>query len=254
MARYFIYLAYDGRPYHGWQSQPGGVATVQQTIEAALSTLMRQPIAVTGAGRTDTGVNARLMAAHVDLPDSVDPCSVAELPRRLNAIIGPGIAIDRIVPVKPDAHARFDATSRSYRYFVNHRRNPFLTAYSLLSAPLDYEAMNRAASRLLQVSDFTSFAKLHSDARTNICRVAEARWVKLDGDGDRHSFIITADRFLRNMVRAVVGTLVEVGRGKITLDRFDQIIAGRDRCLAGTSMPPHPLFLWDITYPEDIFL
>lgn len=244
--RYFIRLAYDGATYHGWQSQPGDVSTVQTAIETALTTLLRQPIPVTGAGRTDTGVNARCMYAHVDLPDDTD---ISILPRKLNALLGRSIAIGSIIPVAHDAHARFDATSRTYHYYLHHQRDPFLERYSLLTSPLDYQTMNRAASRLLSVSDFTSFAKLHSDSRTNICRVTRAEWVRLDGDGDRHCFIITADRFLRNMVRAVVGTLVDVGRGKITLEQFDAIIAGRDRCLAGTSMPPHPLFLWQITYP-----
>lgn len=246
MKRYFIRLAYDGTPYHGWQSQPGGVATVQSTIEGALSTVLRAPVAITGAGRTDTGVNARLMYAHVDLPDDID---TPTLPRRLNAILGPSIAIDSFIPVAADAHARFDATSRTYHYYLHHSRNPFLNAYSLFSRPLDYQKMNEAAHRLLSVDDFTSFAKLHTDNRTNICRLTHARWEPIEGDGDRYCFTITADRFLRNMVRAVVGTLVEVGRGKLSADGFEAVIAGRDRCLAGTSMPPHPLFLWDITYP-----
>lgn len=244
--RHFIKLAYDGRPFHGWQSQPGGVATVQSTLEAALHTLLRRPVPVTGAGRTDTGVNARTMYAHVDLPDGIDPQLLA---RKLNAIVGRAIAVDSIIPVHDDAHARFDATSRTYHYYIHHARNPFLESYSLLTAPLGYEAMNRAAARLLDVDDFTSFAKLHSDSRTNLCRVTDAHWESVAGDGCRHRFVITADRFLRNMVRAVVGTLVEVGRGKLTLDGFDAVVSGRDRCLAGTSMPPHPLFLWDITYP-----
>lgn len=249
LSRYFIKLAYDGAPYHGWQSQPGGVATVQSAIEGALSTLLRQPMAVTGAGRTDTGVNARLMYAHTDLPSGTDTDS---LPRRLNAILGPSIAIDSFIRVTPEAHARFDATSRTYRYFIHHSRNPFLNYYSLFSKPLDYEKMNEAAARLLSVSDFTSFAKLHTDNRTNICRLTHARWEPLEGDGDRSCFVITADRFLRNMVRAVVGTLLDVGRGKLSADGFEAVIEGRDRCLAGTSVPPHPLFLWDITYPTSI--
>lgn len=244
--RYFIELAYDGAPYHGWQTQPGGVATVQSTLEEALTTLLRRPTQVTGAGRTDTGVNARQMYAHVDIPDGFD---VADLARRINAIVGQSISVRRFIAVAPDAHARFDATSRTYRYFVHHRRDPFVNHYSLFTAHLNYEAMNEAAERLTHVDDFTSFAKLHSDARTNICKVTHAGWTAIGGDADRYMFEITADRFLRNMVRAVVGTLVDVGRGKITLQQFDDIVTGRDRCLAGTSMPPHPLFLWQVTYP-----
>ncbi len=247
--RYFIKLAYDGTPYHGWQSQPGGVATVQSVLEAALSTLLRYPVAVTGAGRTDTGVNARLMYAHVDLPATTD---VDNLPRKLNAILGKSIAVERLIEVPDTAHARFDALSRTYHYYLHHSRNPFLNAYSLYSNPLDYEKMNLAAQRLLTVEDFTSFAKLHTDTRTNICHLSHALWDKIDGDGDRYCFTVTADRFLRNMVRAVVGTLVDVGRGKLSLDGFEAVIEGRNRCLAGSSMPPHPLFLWDVTYPESI--
>lgn len=244
--RYFIKLAYDGRNFHGWQSQPSGVATVQQTIEKGLSTILRMPIAITGAGRTDTGVNARLMYAHVDLPDEID---VESLPARLNAIVGPQIAIDSFIAVVPDAHARFDATSRTYHYYVHHRRNPFIEAFSLRIAPLDYEKMNRAAAILLETDDFTSFAKLHTDTKTNICKVSDARWIPIEGDGDRYMFTITADRFLRNMVRAVVGTLIDVGRGKISVEEFESIISSRNRCAAGTSVAPYPLFLWDITYP-----
>ncbi len=163
-------------------------------------------------------------------------------------MVGPDIAIEEIVKVHQDAHARFDATSRTYHYYTHTGKSPFLYPLSW-QAPetLDYEAMNRAASMLTEISDFTSFAKLHSDAKTNICRVTRAEW--LDLGGGRHVFVITADRFLRNMVRAVVGTLVDVGRGKLSLDQFAKVIEARDRCAAGTSMPPHPLFLWDIRYP-----
>lgn len=241
--RYFIRLAYRGAQYHGWQSQPNAIS-VQSEIERALATVFRTPISIVGAGRTDTGVNARTMYAHTDLPDGTDPVRYLQ---SLNRLLGPDIALYEFIPVNPAAHARFDATAREYRYFVSERKSPFtypLTWHS--PQPLDYEAMNEAAALLLEVEDFTSFSKLHTDAKTNICHVTRAEWVAAD---EGMVFVIKADRFLRNMVRAVVGTLVEVGRHRIDLDGFRRIIEAKDRCAAGTSMPGHPLFLWDIEYP-----
>ena len=243
--RYFMRLSYRGARFHGWQTQPNAVS-VQSVIEDNLSTITREDIKITGAGRTDTGVNARMMVAHFDLNQPLK--STESLIRGLNSMVGPDIAIEEIVKVHPDAHARFDATSRTYHYYAHTGKSPFLYPLSW-QAPttLDYKAMNRAAAMLTEISDFTSFAKLHSDAKTNICRVTRAEWLNL-GAG-RHVFVITADRFLRNMVRAVVGTLVDVGRGKLSLSQFSEVIEARDRCAAGTSMPPHPLFLWNIEYP-----
>lgn len=247
MPRYFLHLAYNGAPFHGWQTQPNAVS-VQQTLEQALATVMRLPEAkITGAGRTDAGVSARCMVAHFDLDRPLD--DPRALCRALNSICGPSIVVYDIIPVADDAHARFDATARTYRYFALDRRSPFF--YPLAwNAPagLDYDAMNRAAELLLQTEDFTSFAKLHSDAKTNICHVSEARWTPIEG-ASAHQFTITADRFLRNMVRAVVGTLVEVGRGKMDLDGFQRVIDRKDRCSAGTSMPAQALYLWDVQYP-----
>lgn len=247
--RWFVKLSYDGGAFHGWQSQPNATS-VQQTLEEALSVMLRRPVALTGAGRTDTGVHARTMFAHFDtdapLPD------IPAMIRGLNRLCGRDIAVDDIFRVADDAHARFDATSRTYKYFVTFAKSPFLRGCSWHSpSPLDVEAMNRAAALLPDTDDFTSFAKLHSDARTNICRVSHARWEAWKNDFGVPGivFTITADRFLRNMVRAVVGTLVDVGRGKISIDEFREIIACRDRCSAGTSMPPQALFLWDVTYP-----
>ncbi len=243
--RYFMELAYNGAPFHGWQSQPNAVS-VQSTLEDALSKALRHPVKITGAGRTDTGVNASMMFAHFDIEDPI--ADTVALVRSVNSIVGRDIAVSRFFQVSDDAHARFDATSRTYRYYVHTSKSPFLYQFSLLvPATLDFELMNVAAGMLLDVSDFTSFAKLHSDAKTNICRVTYARWETL-GDG-RYMFVITADRFLRNMVRAVVGTLVDVGRHKLSLEDFARVITRRDRCAAGTSMPPHPLFLHNITYP-----
>ena len=220
--RYFMRLAYNGTPFHGWQRQPNAVS-VQEELERALSMVLRQPVAVTGAGRTDTGVNARCMWAHFDTAEEI--ADVKRLVCSLNSIVGRDIAVYSVVRVADDAHARFDATSRTYKYFIVKRE---------------------AASRLFDYSDFTSFSKLHTDAKTNICRIDHARW---EDEGERLVFTITADRFLRNMVRAIVGTLVDVGRGKITVGQFCEIIEKKDRCEAGTSVPGNALFLWNITYP-----
>lgn len=248
--RRFISLSYNGASFCGWQRQPSD-PSVQQTIEEALARLLGHQVALTGAGRTDTGVNARRMFAHFDTDRPI--ASDSTFIRSLNALVGKHIAINDIFPVASDAHARFDATRRIYRYFAHTAKDPFCHNLSWQCSPaLDFGEMNRAAERLLEVSDFTSFAKLHSDSRTNICRVDTAQWHDM-GDG-KFYFEIAADRFLRNMVRAVVGTLVEVGRGKISVDGFSQIIGARDRCAAGTSMPAHALFLWDVEYPSSIFV
>lgn len=245
--RWFFDLSYLGAPFHGWQVQPG-VVTVQSTVEEALGRLMRQPVAVTGAGRTDAGVNARRMIAHADLPDGFDASAPAFL-RSLNAMCGPHIAIAGARPVAPGAHARFDATGRTYRYFAHTFKSPFMGRLSWQApASLDFDAMNDAAALLLGRRDFTSFSKLHTDVRTNICDLRAAAWHETDTPGCRY-FEISADRFLRNMVRAVVGTLVEVGRGKLSPSGLMEVLEARDRCAAGTSMPAEPLFLWDVTYP-----
>lgn len=246
--RWFMRLSYRGAAYHGWQVQPGDVS-VQGTIEGALSTLLRQPTAVTGAGRTDAGVNARLMVAHVDLPDGFDPREGVFL-RSLNSICGRDIAIYSFAPVGADAHARFDATERSYRYFVHTVKNPFTGDLSWQAPPtLDFAAMNEAAALIIGRRDFTSFSKLHTDVKTNICDLRRAVWTDM-GEG-RYYFEIAADRFLRNMVRAVVGTLVDVGRHKMAPEAILDVLECKDRCAAGTSMPAGPLFLWNIEYPYD---
>lgn len=237
-------LAYNGAPYCGWQRQPNA-PSVQQAIEESLQTVLRVPVPIVGAGRTDTGVHAACMYAHFDTQGPI-PDTHALL-RSLNHLCGRDIAIYDIFPVANDAHARFDADSRTYKYYVSDRKNPFMYPLSWqLTTPLDYDKMNRAAQRLLEVDDFTSFAKLHSDAKTNLCDVREAHWTE---EGGMHVFTITADRFLRNMVRAIVGTLIEVGRGKMTEDQFRAVIQAQDRCTAGTSAPPYALFLYNVTYP-----
>ena len=248
MNRYFIYLSYNGKPFCGWQIQPNGI-TVQQRIEEALSTILRRPMSIVGAGRTDAGVHAQLMVAHFD---SEEPISdLPFLADKLNRLLPKDIAIDRIVPVAPDAHARFDATSRTYKYYLTAKKNPFNYdwVYRYIGK-LDYDLMNEACRVLLEYTDFTSFSKLHTDVKTNNCRIMEAGWKQ---EGDVWVFTIRADRFLRNMVRAIVGTLLEVGRGKLSLFGFREVIEAKDRGRAGTSAPGHALYLVDVTYPEKIF-
>lgn len=256
--RWFMRIAYRGSGFCGWQRQPNA-PSVQQAIEDALATVLRRTVAITGAGRTDAGVNARVMWAHFD--SYIGEFRHEELLRSINHLVGPSIAIKEIRKVKPESHARFDAVSRTYRYFISFEKTPFLNSLSWKSpSRLDIAKMNEAASQLLSVSDFTSFAKLHSDAKTNICRVIEARWDVLRSDSETRIpldglvFTVTADRFLRNMVRALVGTLVDVGRGKISSAAFADIIEKKDRCCAGQSMPGEALFLWDIRYPDSIWM
>lgn len=246
--RWLLDISFRGAPYHGWQVQPGDI-TVQQVVEEALSKLLREPVGVTGAGRTDAGVNARQMPAHFDTEKEVHPIALC---RSLNAICRPDITFNSCVRVCDDAHARFDAVRRTYRYFVHTRPDPFDYPLSWMSlSTLDFEAMNKAAEALLATHDFTSFSKLHTDVKTNICTVYRAEWVRVD---DWHwYFEICADRFLRNMVRAVVGTLIEIGRGKAPVSHIAYTMARMNRCEAGMSMPAHALFLWQVEYPENIY-
>lgn len=249
MQRYFILFSYDGAAYHGWQVQPNA-RTVQQMLEEALTTLLRTPMTVVGAGRTDAGVNAASMVAHVDLPDNTD---TVQLKYKLNRILPPDIAVSDILPVKRDAHARFDALSRRYCYYVSTAKSPFSRRYAYrLTGSVDFEAMNRAAALLPEYTDFTSFSKLHTDVKTNNCRIVQAQWRRLD---ENHwVFEIEADRFLRNMVRAIVGTLLMVGRGKMTLDGFRRVIEQKERCAAGDSAAAEALFLAEVKYPKEIYL
>lgn len=247
--RYFIYLAYDGTAYHGWQIQPNG-ASVQECLMKALSTLLRRPVEVTGAGRTDTGVHASLMVAHFDHDEALDAAFMTD---KLNRLLPPDISVYGLRAVKSDAHARFDATSRTYKYYVTTAKRPFDRQYRcrLFQTP-DFARMNEAAQMLFRYTDFTSFSKLHTDVKTNNCRIMQAEWTQVDDV--TWVFTIQADRFLRNMVRAVVGTLLEVGRGKLTVDGFCRIIEQKDRCQAGTSVPGNALFLVDVAYPEELFI
>lgn len=245
--RYFADIEYDGTAYSGWQIQPHS-PSVQQTLEEALALFLRCKVDVTGAGRTDAGVHASQMIAHFDLETPQDPDWMMH---KLNGILPQDIAVHRIWPVRPDAHARFDAVSRTYKYYVTLNKSAFHREYSwyLVNEP-DFGLMNQAAEMLLSTVDFTSFSKLHTDTKTNDCRVTEALWTPLE-DG-RWAFTITADRFLRNMVRAIVGTLMEVGRHKLTLEEFKKIIESKDRCSAGDSAPAQGLFLHKIVYPDNL--
>lgn len=248
--RYFVFLSYDGTRYHGWQIQPNGIS-VQEELMKALSTLMRHEVEVVGAGRTDAGVHAALMVAHFDTDREWNTDLLAD---KLNRLLPPDIAVARVTLVKPDAHARFDAISRTYKYYVTTVKSPFGRAYKcrLYGEPLDFERMNQAAATLFDYIDFTSFSKLHTDVKTNNCRIMQAHWDKLNDT--EWVFTIQADRFLRNMVRAIVGTLFEVGRGKLSVEDFRKVIELKDRGKAGSSAPGHALFLVGIDYPENLFL
>ncbi|MGQ1929688.1 tRNA pseudouridine(38-40) synthase TruA [Ornithobacterium rhinotracheale] len=244
--RYFIEFSYKGANYHGWQIQPNAV-TVQEVLENRLSTLLKTPIQVTGAGRTDAGVHAKQMFAHADL-DCQEP---EVLKNRLNRFLPDDIAVHQIIPVKEDAHARFDALSRTYEYYIFTKKNVFETENAwIMHHSLDIDAMNEAAKQLFLYEDFTSFARLHADTKTNICKIYSAIW---EQNGDELKFTICADRFLRNMVRAIVGTMVEVGKGKINITEFKQIIEKKGRNFAAASAPAQGLFLTHVAYPSDLF-
>ena len=241
--RFFITLSYDGTRYHGWQIQPNG-DSVQQELQQALSTLLRQPVEVVGAGRTDTGVHAKIMVAHFDWEEPLDG---KQLTYKLNKLLPSDIAVQEVRQVSEDMHARFSATSRTYHYYLHTYKDPFLQAYSWqIPFALDFEKMNEAAKVLLEYKDFTSFSKVNTDTKTNLCDLKEAFWEEVAPGQWR--FTITANRFLRNMVRAIVGTLVEVGRGRISIEDVRQIIEAKDRCQAGESVPGKALFLVDIKY------
>jgi tRNA pseudouridine38-40 synthase len=248
--RYFIYLSYKGTSYHGWQLQATSV-TVQKILDNALSVVLREEINTTGAGRTDTGVHALFFCAHFDSV-SHDLCEKKNLIFRLNRFLPEDISVSDIRKVIPTANARFSAISRTYKYYISRIKDPFFNSTSwFLHGDIDIEALNLASRILLSYSDFTSFCKLHSRSRDNICRIYNASWKEED---NKLVFTIKADRFLRNMVRAIVGTLVETGFGKLNQREFEEIIVARDRCRAGTSAPAKGLFLSDIEYPAEIFI
>lgn len=248
--RYFITFAYRGTDFHGSQTQPNG-NTVQAEMEAAFATILRQAVPLTFAGRTDAGVHAEKMVAHFDIDHL--PITIDHLQNRLNGLLPDSIAIIDLCRVTDEAHARFDATARTYRYRITTRKDPFLYINHTRVAPgLDLKAMNKAAQLLLGKQDFASFCRVHTDVKTTICDVKEARWVQ-ENESEAY-FVITADRFLRNMVRAVVGTLFDIGRGKTTEAHLAEILAAHDRCKAGHSAPAEGLSLVEIIYPKNIYL
>jgi len=245
--RYFIELAYKGTPFCGWQLQPNGT-TVQAELEHALGLLLREPVRLTGAGRTDTGVHALYYVAHFDASRD-DLHNDISLIGKINGILPCEIAVYRIAAVPPDAHARFDAVSRTYHYKIATRKKPFTfdMAYHFYR-PLDVAKMNEAAAILSEYKDFTSFSKLHGNAKTNLCDILDAQWID-QGNGEL-LFVITANRFLRNMVRAIVGTMIDIGLGKYPPEEIRRIILEKNRGIAGTSAPPQGLYLAKIEYPE----
>jgi tRNA pseudouridine38-40 synthase len=249
--RYFIKLSFDGTHYHGWQTQPNAI-TVQEVLNKAFSMLLRTPVKLTGCGRTDTGVHASEYYAHFDSGVPIDRESLDNLAFKLNSYLDDDIAIHSIFPVNPKIHSRFSAESRTYRYVITTVKDPFLVNRAFyLYGNINLEKMNEAASWLKHVDDFTSFSKVDTDTKTNICRVTHAEWTR---EGECLVFTITADRFLRNMVRAIVGTLLDLGTGKTGLDEFRQITAGKNRSDAGDSVPACGLFLSNVQYPEKIHL
>lgn len=248
--RYFVELSYLGKAYCGWQRQPNA-PTVQQTLEEGLSTLLREEVEVVGAGRTDTGVNASFYVAHFDTAKQI--ADREQLVYKLNRTLPHDIAVHRIRPVRAEAHARFDARERCYRYYLTPFKSPFTRDLTWqYYVPLNLEQMNRAAEALLEVEDFTTFAKLNSNNHTNICHLSEARWVE-QADGTL-CFTIRADRFLRNMVRSIVGTLVDVGRGRYTVEEFRSILLARDLSRASAGAPAQGLYLSEVHYDEAIYL
>jgi tRNA pseudouridine38-40 synthase len=248
--RYFIFISYKGTSYHGWQIQPNSV-TVQKVLDDALSIVLSEKIFTIGAGRTDAGVHAMVFCAHFDTI-SPDLSIIKSLIFRLNRYLPVDISVNSIKKVLPDANARYSAISRTYKYYISKIKDPFFDNSSwFLHGKIDVAGMNEACRLLLNHSDFTSFSKLHSDTKTNICKIYSAMWEEED---NRLVFTVKADRFLRNMVRAIVGTMVEVGFGKMDLNEFEEIILAKDRCRAGKSAPAKGLFLADIEYPEEIFV
>lgn len=248
MNRYFLYLAYNGANFCGWQVQPNAV-TVQSTLEQSLSTILRIETPIVGAGRTDSGVHARMMMAHFDVQDEID---TAQLCYKINKYLPKDIVVYDVVRVTDDAHARFDAISRTYRYYITTKKDPFLYPFKYhIQTPLDVGLMNQCCEILLEYEDFTCFSKLHTDVKTNNCDITFAQWIH---EGDEYTFTISANRFLRSMVRSIVGTMLDVGRHRISIADFRNIIVSKNRGNAGFSAPGHALFLEDIAYPKELFI
>ena len=245
--RYFIELSYNGKAYHGWQIQPNA-ATVQEVLQDALSMLLKEDIAIVGAGRTDAGVHAKQMYAHFNSEAEI---SNDDLMHKLNSFLPKDIAIHQISEVQDEAHARFDASSRSYIYRIAKTKNVFNHDYSYyFKLPLDIEKMNKACKALFEYTNFKCFSRSNTDVKTYNCKIMHAEWKQ---EKNELVFYIKADRFLRNMVRAIVGTMINVGLGKTTIEQFQEIIKSQDRTKAGASVPGHALYLSKIEYPKDLF-
>jgi len=252
MPRYFIQLSYQGTNFNGWQIQDNTPHTIQQVVQEKLSMILSETIDIVGCGRTDTGVHAKDYYAHFDSIKDDLHLENTNYVYKLNKVLPYDIAIKKIYSVHDDANARFDAEFRSYDYFLHTYKNPFLTASSLLYyGDLDFNAMNEAAVHLLTVTDFTSFSKVNTQTKTNNCNLTFAQWIKLNES--EYVFKITANRFLQNMVRAIVGTLLDVGKGKINMNEFKLIIESKNRSQAGMSVSGHALYLTEIHYPKSIF-
>jgi tRNA pseudouridine38-40 synthase len=244
--RYFIQLSYSGKDYHGWQIQENAIS-VQEKVNQKLSTILNEPINVVGAGRTDTGVHAEFYVAHFDY--SYEITNIERIVNGLNKILPPDITIQKLMPISSDFNARFSAISRTYEYRIINYKNPFLKDFAwYYKLPLDIDKMNSAAEILFDYEDFTSFSKLGTQVATNNCKIFEAKWLKIDST---LIFKIKADRFLRNMVRAIVGTLIEVGLNKTKIEDMRKIIESKNRSNAGFSVPAHGLFLTRIEYPQE---
>jgi tRNA pseudouridine38-40 synthase len=249
--RYFLKFAFNGTNYHGWQMQNNSIS-VQEVIDEGLSRLLREKINVCGAGRTDTGVHAKEFFAHFDTSNVFSVDERKNLVNRLNKYYPDDIAIEDLIPVIPTAHARFDAISRTYKYFITQKKDPFGKEFSfLLFGEIDLNLMNEGAKLLFDYSDFSSFSKADTQVKTNNCKIMSAEWTE---ENETLVFTIKADRFLRNMVRAIVGTLLDIGRKRISLYDFNEIIKSKNRSEAGYSVPGLGLFLYKIEYPDNIFL
>lgn len=246
--RYFLHLSYKGTNYHGWQIQPNA-HTVQDEVQQGLSTILRKKIEIMGSGRTDTGVHARVQVAHFDFDKPID---THQLVKKLNGILSDDISINSCAEVKPEAHTRFNAVERGYHFYINQRKSPFLTDESYyFSYTLDLALMNAAAKELLGEQDFESFSKVKTEVNNFICNISKAEWFK---QNDQLVFHVRSNRFLRGMVRALVGTLMQVGQKKLTVEEFKTVIKAKNRKSAGRAVPPHGLFLTEVKYPQEIYL
>jgi len=254
--RYFVRFSYRGSDFHGSQVQPNGV-TVQEVLEGAMMTILRHEVRLTFAGRTDAGVHALVMYAHFDEEAQWDAAERQTICHRLNGLLPASIAVREIIPVRDEAHARFSAVQRTYRYYLTTRKEPFLSDRTArVTDNLDYEKMNQAAALMIGTHDFQSFCRSHAASKTTICTVTRAEWGQRIAEDPgleyEYVFTISADRFLRNMVRAVVGTLLKVGRGRMSIAEFQAVLDARSRSTAGQSAPAEGLFLTDIQYPKEL--